>query len=219
MLPYSIRRENDYLRQELGVSSGHPRYQWKWGGELDMPMILVDDAGKIIYDYFCRCGKNVSVHAAECNWTTPRPQWEMRSLVPNRQDQWILCSWQAPEASRDDWEAAFAGQPYPSDGYLIPVGDAEKCVCVPPGQVPYRATTDLCIQSIREHFTKTGAQRSAETKEKWAANEEKELATLELRCKDAFPVHEGWPGDKNNWSAGGMPDVSSPNLKGEVTLA
>lgn len=217
---FSIRRENDYLRQELGSEHGQQRYRWAWSADLLMPMILVDDDGKIIYDYICGCGKNLAVHAADCTtFTLPKAQWEVRSLVPRLKDQWVLCRWQAPEASRDDWDSSFPGQPYPTSGYLIPVGDAEKCVCIPAGQIPYRATTDLCIQSLRDHFSKTGAQRNAETKEKWAADEEKELATLELRCKDAFPVHEGWPGEKHEWSHGGMPEVDSPNLKGEVTLA
>ncbi len=194
-----------------------------------MPMILCDDEGKIVYDYVCGCGKNLSVHSATCTtFTLPKAQWEVRSLVPTLKDQWVLCRWQAPEASRDDWESSFPGQPYPTSGYLIPVGDAEKCVCIPYGQVPYRVTTNLCIESIRQHFKKTGKQYNKETKDRWADDDVAIREQYRLRCLDAFPVHEGFPGEKHEWSHGGMPDVASPNLiiqpsqtqpKGEVVLA
>lgn len=210
--PLSVIRENEYLRKQLGSEHGHQRYQWAWSGDLNVPMAMMDDEGKPIYDYICPCGKNQRVHSAECTLTVPRQRWETRSLVPTLGNQWVLCSWQPPEASRDEWAANFPGQPYPSGGYLIPIGDPQKCICIPSGQVPYRPTTDLCIAAIREHFTKTGAQRSAETKDRWAENEKKELATLESRCKDAFPVHTGWPGEKHEWSHGGLPEAPSPNL-------
>jgi hypothetical protein len=213
MNPLSVQRENRLLATELGYEEGHPRYQWVHSSRLERPMVMIDDASKIIFDYHCRCGINQSVHSAECKFSVPRPKWEMRNLVPDADDQYILCRWIKPEASRDDWESMFGGFPYPAAGDWFPVGDPEKCIKLPSGQVPMRGTTEACISAIKDHFSRSAAQRSKDQMEKWDHNTEHLREDLRLKCIDAFPVHEGFPGEKHGWSHGGDPNTESPNLR------
>lgn len=219
--PSAIRRENEYLARELGNEHGKPRYQWAWSEDLQMPMVMLDEESKTILDYHCFCGVNVAVHSAACKFTVPRKRWQMRKLAPNKHDQWILCRWMPPEASRDDWESMFGTTPYPTEGHLVPVGDPEKCIALAPGQVPYRQSSELIVCHIKEHFTKTGAQRNKELEDHWIDREAKKKEDLRLQCIDAFPVHTGFPGDREEWSHGGMPDVPSPNLrpKSDIVIA
>lgn len=214
LTPLSVSRENELLARELGYEYGHPRYKWVHSSSLTMPMVITDDTtGAVLYDYHCICGIGVSVHRVDCKFTLPKPRWEMRNLVPESDDQWILCRWLPPGFDKEEWESTFGGVPYPASGYFFPVGDPQKCIKLPSGQVPFRPTTELCIAAIKEHFSKTARQRSAEQREKWDKNSEHFREETRLRCIDAFPVHEGYPGEKHGWSHGGLPEVESPNVR------
>jgi hypothetical protein len=219
--PLSVRRENELLARELGYEFGNQRYCWAWSEDLVMPMIMLTEENRIEYDYHCACGINVSAHNAACEFSVPRAKWEMRKLAPRLQDQWVMCRWMKPECAQADWEHMFGSVPYPAGGYRVPIGDTGKTIALKPGQTPYRQTTELIIRHIKEHFTKTGKQRNEETRDNWKANEIKQEEEYRLRCIDAFPVHTGFPGDKEEWSQGGMPDVPSPNLrpKSDIVIA
>lgn len=200
--PLSVKRENEYLRQELGAEEGYPRYQWSWSEDLLMPMVMIDDEGKVEYDYFCRCGKNVSVHSAECSWTTPKPKWEHRKLCPNQSHQWVLTKWVKPEASRDDWEATFGGVPYPARGYQVPVGDYEKCVALKSGEVPLRATTQLVIMAIRDHWERL-KDLSNEKREEWNRRDREKWQAYYEAAKEAIPPHfvgDAWKGYEKSFA-------------------
>lgn len=212
-IPLSVIRENDLLRKELGTQDGHPRYKWLHSSHLMMPMVIMDDWGNVEYDFHCRCGIGISVHSPDCNWSQARPKWEMRRLVPDADDQYVLCRWLPPGFDRDEWESTFGGVPYPAAGYFSPVGDPQKCIKLAPGQVPLRPTTEMCIAAIKEHFSKTAQQRSKDQKDQWAQNTEKLREEIRLKCVDAFPVHEGFPGEKHGWSHGGDPATESPNAR------
>lgn len=226
--PLSVQKENELLARELGYSYGNPRYKWVYSEHITMPVVVDEwnDASgqwEVVYDYHCFCGVNVGVHLAECNWITPRPKWEIRKMV-EAQDQWVFCRWMLPRMpdgtpfDKDAWESTFGGVPYPSSGYYSPVGDPVKCLKLLPGQVPLRQTTELCIQHVKEHFAKTAAQRSREQREQWSNNTEKLREEIRLKCIDAFPVHEGFPGEKHGWSHGGDPNTESPNARPKEPL-
>lgn len=212
--PREVQRENKYLRQALGVDQGNPRYQWAWAGDLNMPIVLLDENSKIIYDYHCACGINVSVHSATCAWTVPRARWEMRNIAFRMDNEWIFVKWSPPESSREDWESTFGSIPYPEGGYFKPVSNGEICIHI--SSIPYRQTTELIVSRVREHFKKSGREHAQDILNKWDKMDAERIARNTMRFKDAFPVHEGFPGKKENWSHGGVGD--SPNLasKGEI---
>lgn len=214
--PRAVREENEYLRGQLGMEHGYARYQWAWSSDLTMPMVMVDANGKPELDFFCGCGKNVNVHRGDCRtFSIPKTRWEVRNFCPEILEQWVLCRWQPPEASRDDWANMFPGHPYPASGYLIPVGDKEKVIRIPSGQVPFRATSEEVVRAVKSHEENRVQDYVRQVKEKQKAHEEKYADNLLMRIKDRFPVHEGFPGKKENWSHGGMPEAPSPVLRKE----
>ena len=215
--PKAVRRENDLIRQELGSEHGHARYQWAWSGEMEMPMVVVDpETGELEYDYICGCGVNRNVHDPSCNsLTVVQPKWEVRNVVPTLHNQWVFARWVAPEMSRDRWERVF-NIPYPEGGYLVPVGDLMQCLALRAGEIPSRDTTLTLIGAVREHFSVSARQRAIDTKNGWDRRHEAKREELLLKFKDIAPVHMGFPGEKNDWSAGGDPGVESPALRKET---
>lgn len=213
--PRAVKSENRRLKEILGYREGYPWYQWAWSEDLWMPTIKVDELGQPIYDYHCACGVNVSVHSATCSFTAPKPAWEMIKLVNNMKDKWVLCVWVRPEFSPSEWEHFFGGSPYPENGYYFPVGTATQCIATI--GIPERATTDECARHIKEHFSVSAKERSRKTKENWKQKDIARRRVYEIMVRDAFPVHEGFPGAKENWSAGGI--GPSPVEKQLVELA
>lgn len=213
MYPLSVQRENDYLRRELGSEHGHQRYQWGWSEDIAMPMVTIDDEGQIQYDYHCGCGVNVTIHLASCQTLTiPKPKWDIQKLVPGLSNQWVMCRWLRPEMSRENWVATF-NVPYPETGYLIPVGDLVKCIALNGDQVPTRVTTELVIRHIKEHFSVSAKERERETKDWWDERDAAKREDYRAKIKDAAPVGMGWPGEKNDFSAGGDQTLESPTLR------
>lgn len=212
--PLSVRRENELLRRELGTDHGHARYQWAWSDNMLMPLAVIDvETGQPQYDYVCGCGVNRAVHDPTCKTlSVPRLKWEITNIVPTLDRQWVLARWVAPEMSKRNWERVFS-LPYPELGYMVPVGDAMQCLALHPGETPTRATTELMIRAVKEHFSKSARQRTRETRDAWDERDVRKREDLRLQCIDRFPVHMGWPGEKNDWSAGGDPNTDSPALR------
>jgi hypothetical protein len=201
--PLEVRRENKYLHQALGSEHNKPRYQWAFSDDLMMPMVLLEN-GKQIYDYHCACGVNVSVHSADCQFSVPRARWEMRNLAYNMKSVWVLVKWTPPEAEKEDWEAVFGSMPYPEGGYYIPVSAKNHCVFIPGGDMPYRETSEMFVAAVRKHAQKTPKQHIDDIRAAWDKTSESTKEEWRQKFKDAFPVHEGFPGKKENWSAGGV---------------
>lgn len=200
--PAEVRKQNRYLREALGSEENHARYQWAWSGDLVMPMVLMDDESHVIYDYHCACGVNVSVHSAECTFSVPRARWEIRNLAFGIEQSWVFVRWQWPECQKDVWEAHYGSLPYPEGGYFIPVSDGVKCIWVK--DIPYRQTSELMVAAVREHQKKTAKQHAQAIRDRWDAGSVARRERLIEQFKEAFPVHEGFPGKKENWSQGGI---------------
>lgn len=215
--PKEVRSENRYLLSALGSEYGHPRYQWAWAADLMMPMVLMDEKSQFIYDYHCACGINASVHSATCQFTLPRKRWEMRNIAFNMTNAWVFVTWRPPECTKDDWESEFGSVPYPEGGYFIPVSSRTNCVHIPGGAIPLRETSQACVASIRQHAKKSAKQHTQDIADGWAQEKKDRRANRIIEFKDAFPVHEGFAGKKENWSHGGTGE--SPVLnKGEICL-
>ena len=204
-----IRKENRYLRQALGSEEGHARYQWAWAADLMMPMVIMDDQNRVIYDYYCACGRNVSIHEASCKFTAPAPKWAMRNLAFGLLNKWVFVKWSPPEADREDWHACYGSLPYPEGGYYVPVSAKQHCIAV--DEYPFRQSSERIVQEIRKHSRKTAKQHCQDIVDKWNRLDAERKRNLKMRFIDLFPVHEGFPGKKENWSAGGTGE--SPVLK------
>ncbi len=210
----SIRKENKYLREALGSEEGHPRYQWAFSNDLMMPMIVLDEQSHIIYDYHCACGVNITVHTDErCNWTVRRARWEMRNLAFGMKDVWVMTKWKAPEVEQAVWEEHYGSVPYPQGGYFVPVSAKQHCLYIPGGSEPFRETSEMVVQAIRKHFKKTAKEHARDIADNWdKLDAQKQIEWLD-RIKNVALVHEGFPGKKENWSAGGIGE--SPALAKE----
>lgn len=200
--PRAVRKENKYLLEALGSEHGNARYSWAWSGDLMMPTIMMDEESKVLYDFHCACGINASVHAATCNFSVPRAKWEMRNLLATVRNQWVLVKWRAPEADREAWEETFGSVPYPDGGYYMPVSTKTECIHFP--QAPDRIMSQLIVSMVREHFSRTAKARTQDIKDNWDRMDKERFMRNVDRFKDAFPVHEGFPGKKENWSHGGV---------------
>ncbi len=200
--PTAVKSENKWLRRSLGVVCEHPRYQWAWSEDLLMPMVVLADFGAVEMDYHCVCGVNVSIHNSSCNFTAPRPKWEMRKLTMAMKNKWVMTCWKRPEATQADWERLFGGTPYPAGGYYSPVGTATQCLAV--HSVPFRQTSEAIAKAIKEHFSKTSKQRNQDTRDNWDRMDAEKIALYKDMLTNAFPVHSGKPGQKEDWSAGGI---------------
>lgn len=170
-----IRKLNRLLLAELGEN---PLYRWIYSESPDFmrAMRLMDDEGKLLFDYRCPCGLNVAVHSASCSppadqadedglvpWypapatslIVAEPKWEIRKTDPGLNDQWVLCCLQIP-MSEHEWQEMFGARlPYPSNGTWAPVATETRTVAMPPGTLPGENFTMACIR---------GRQRSREIK-------------------------------------------------------
>lgn len=194
----AVKKENLYLLHALGSIEGRAKYQWAWSEDLQLPMVGIDDEGHIVYDYHCICGVNRTVHSAVCNFTTPHPKWALRPVLDTMRGRWVLVRWSPPEVPQDEWEACFGGIPYPEGGYFKPVGTATQCIAV--FGEPFHQTTQEVVAKIREHFSITEKQRNDETRQRWAEADRKKREEHIQRFTDAFPVHTGYAGKKEEWS-------------------
>lgn len=216
-----IRKLNRLLLAELGEN---PLYQWIYSesAEFKRAMRLMDEDGKLEWDYQCPCGLNVSVHSAACSPPTMHPNWdreegepetvlraatqsslvvavpafEIRKTDPTLVDQWVLCSLQLP-MSEHEWAETFGTRlPYPRNGTWAPVETETHTVAIAPGTIPGERLTMALIRA---------RQRSREIKARDIANafdareqkkDEKRQEHIRERIIDSLPVNP-YPGTRS----------------------
>lgn len=213
-----VEMQNRLLRRELGSIDGNPCFQWRHWTEMFVPAIIVNKDGTIRRHFHCACGVDKIVHEPNCrSLVIPVAEWELRPLI-SRMDpegyarEWIMAIWQPARASRTSWEDLFGGAvPYPSSGWYVPMSDSRKVVAT--REVPYRSTTEAFIRLVRGDRSTTSQQKEDVLLQQEEREKQSRLRELECRYADAFTVHEGRPGEKANWSAGGVGE--SPLLRKE----
>lgn len=208
-----VLKLNRRLETELGSESGLGRYRWIWSEDdlLTSPMVLVDDDKNVRLDYVCGCGRNVWVHMPGCKTlTVPLPRCAVRKVAPDLINQWVLCRWVEPPPPHL-W---IFDEPYPRHGQYTPYSDGTKTIALAMNTPP---TLELTVQIIalqKERDTWTEQQVRDRQMAALARGEARRKENLYHRVRDLVPVHEGFPGKKENWSAGGI--GNSPRLNLEV---
>jgi len=208
-----INKLNRLLEAELGA---RPLYRWIYSESVEFKraMRVMDDNGKPDWDYRCPCGKNVSVHSAECvagQLVVADPKWEIRKTDPALIDCWVLCSLQVP-MPEDEWTKTFGTRlPYPKNGTWAPVATETYTVATVRGTLPgYNMT--LAIARARQ---KTREQHIQTLENEWldrkAADDKKRKDNAAYRIKDCFTLNQNWGNRGGSVSWGGAGE--SPALK------
>ena len=183
-----ISKLNAQLEAELGHS---PLYRWvhSEAPEFRHAMRKMDEFGNLEMDYVCCCGRNVSVHSAECKMTVAEPVWEWRKIVPHLRDQWVLCALQPPDLTEAQWLERFGTRGlYPAHGEYMPVGTEDRLIALHPGKIPGESFNLAVIrgrQRSREVHLESLAHDQERAQQKFMDDR---LEGFKYRFKSVLPV-------------------------------
>lgn len=195
-----VKRLNRLLLAELGPN---PLREWVHtrDGRLTHPMHVfeINAQGKDepVYDYYCGCGKNRSIHTPDCKeLTRPVPRYEVRPVLDLARypDNWCLAA-QINE-DRSWWEHNFPGFPYRPAWY--PVENQAVQLVLGRGLVPTEDDTWEVIKMIRESRQLTEDLETAYDEHELAKAREKQ-SKLDAALRDAVSVSSR-PGAKEEVS-------------------
>lgn len=173
---------NHLLESDLGPN---PRYNWRWSEDLLHVMEIIDpDSGRVQF---------VEYTSPE-GLTVMTPKTEVRKLLPEHYEQWIMCA--LSQVNDRDGSISEAGT-----AAWIPVTSAASGpVCLANGDVPNLATTGSVIQAIRQ----TRQQRFRDYEIGWEESQRKKEKThwnnVYDQIRDAGTAYCNVPGRKGHVS-------------------
>ena len=203
-LQRQVRKLNRILLSETGQN---PIREWMHSSDTRLlhPMRVFERDGSVVYDYHCRCGKNVRVHGPECRITQPKPRWEMWHLLdlsmPKEKyaDCWLVGCRTFPDQS------CYVGCPFPSAEVWYPFSDRAGVLILNQGTPPSEDLNWELVKMIREwndlHSTMDQAHDESQLLHKRAQN-----SKIEAAMRDAISVSSR-PGAKEEVSFPSTKDV------------
>lgn len=196
----------------LGRQDGMARYQWLYSKHIQMPQAVryLSDDGKWTteLDYWCNCGRNVRIHAPQCQGlTVAKSRWEWANLVPSLDDHWVLCRWLPPNIWGDErkWHEMFWGAPYPAQGFYLPttsIGRSGRHISVPNSPVGLEAfekANQIVIKAFQFNADRTGRQDTQEFLDSYKEQQKKDEKEWAYTFKSAMSCTLEGAGKKSDW--------------------
>lgn len=239
IIPKQIFAANEVLGRAtvdggLGRQDGMPRYQWLYSQHIRMPQAVRelsdDNKWSTILDYWCRCGKNIRVHALSCEGLTiAKSRWEWVNLVPGLADHWVLCRWLPPNiwGPESKWHEMFWGAPYPSNGFFLPstsIGVSGRHISVPntpTGLEAFERANRIVIQAFQFNLETTGAQEVKNDLAAYKDQQKKDQKEWAYKFRSAASCTLEGPGKKSDWVSFNLGDGNQVSVdeKGHIVTA
>jgi hypothetical protein len=156
-------------------------------------MRLINDDGSLRFDYVCGCGKNRSVHDANCaTLSVAMPVYGLRNKLLTVSNRWVLCRLYPNDISEYRWSQMFGS----SLEYPKAVWEPCAPVYLEPGEIPTDQLTWEVIRAVRADRSKSAAQRDQEFMESVARKEKRTHDRILDDIKDSAPAFNTIPGKK-----------------------
>lgn len=196
-LQRQLRKTNEIFAQEYGKPNGtDPAMAWIFSEDLWMWDNALDSEGNPIFDYICRCGRNVVFHQSTCPFTRAVYRMEHKRVTPHIRHKWVLCIW-TPPPPKESWIAVYGSEDnYPERGRYLPFSSNGKTCTLEENRPPTPDDSRTVVRMRREFESKPMREHVRELRERLDRKEIEIKNGCVEQFKNALPTWGQKPGSK-----------------------